>query len=60
MKKALDNAQNPDGLYFEHYGDILYKVGDKKKAIENWEKAQKAGGYSDKLEQKLKDGTLYE
>lgn len=60
MKKAIDNAQNPDGLYFEHYGDILFKTGDTKKAIENWEKAKKAGGYSDKLEQKLKDGTLYE
>ena len=60
MKKAIENAQNPDGLYFEHYGDILFKMGDTKKAIENWEKAQKAGGYSEKLEQKLKDGTLYE
>lgn len=47
MKKALDNAQNPEGLYFEHYGDILFKTGDTKKAIENWEKAQKAGGYSE-------------
>ena len=60
MKKAIDNAQNPDGLYFEHYGDILFKTGDTKKAIENWEKAKKAGGYSDKLEQKLRDGILYE
>ena len=48
------------GDYLEHYGDILYKLGDKNAALEQWEKAQKAGDYSDKLEQKLKDGVLYE
>lgn len=60
MKKALDYTKNPEGLYFEHYGDILFHLENQKKALEYWEKAKKVGTYSDKLEQKLQDGRMYE
>ena len=60
MERCIKEGEEVAGDYLEHYRDILYKLGDKNAALEQWEKAQKAGDYSDKLEQKLKDGVLYE
>ena len=60
MERCIKEGEEVAGDYLEHYGDILYKLGDKNAALEQWGKAQKAGDYSDKLEQKLKDGVLYE
>lgn len=54
MKKCLGLEKNPSGTNLEHYGDILYKLGKQKEAKEYWNKAKKAGGYSDELENKLK------
>lgn len=60
MKKALELSPNPDGTYFEHYGDILFQMGKKQEALEYWDKAKKAGGGSKLLDKKLKDKTIYE
>lgn len=60
MKKALDLVSTPDGLYYEHYGDILFHLDNKEEALKYWNKALKAGNYSDKLEQKVAEGKLYE
>ncbi len=60
MKKAIDLVKSPEGLYFEHYGDILFRLDKKEEALEYWNKALKTGNYSDKLEQKVAEGKLYE
>ena len=60
MKKALNLLSAPDGTYFEHYGDILFKLNRKNEAVEYWERAKKAGGGSKLLDKKLKEKTLYE
>ena len=44
----------------EHYGDILYQLGNIEDAIIEWEKAKKLGGASKFLDKKIEDGTLYE
>ena len=54
MKKCLGLDKNPSGANLEHYGDILLKLGKESEAKEYWNKAQKAGGGSKDLEQKLK------
>ncbi len=54
MKKCLSLDKNPSGANLEHYGDILLKLGKESEAKEYWKKAQKAGGGSKELEQKLK------
>lgn len=61
-KAALEKAaqKTTDGSILEHYGDILYQLGDKEKATEQWLRARKAGGASDLLERKLKEHKLYE
>ena len=40
----------------EHYGDILYKLNDKAGALEQWRKAQLAGGASEQIDKKASEG----
>ena len=50
-----------DASVIEHYGDILYQLGEKDKALAEWQRARKASGpASDLLDRKLKDRKLYE
>ncbi|MBQ4205110.1 MAG: hypothetical protein II662_00435 [Bacteroidales bacterium] len=61
MNKVFKYEKNPQGINYEHLGDIQYKLGDTKNAVKNWKKAKKAGGeVSEFLEQKIKDEKLYE
>ena len=61
MDKVFKYDKKPQGVNYEHLGDILYKMGDTKNAVKNWKKAKKAGGeVSEFLEQKIKDEKLYE
>ena len=39
VKAALDNGADKDATVWEHYGDILYKEGDRGKASDCWKKA---------------------
>ena len=61
MDKVFKYDKNPNGANYEHLGDILYQLGDKKNAVKNWKKAQKAcDEVSEFLEQKIKEEKLYE
>ena len=51
---------NAKAVNYEHYGDILYKLGDKKNAVQKWKKAKQLGGASKFIDQKIKDEKLYE
>lgn len=42
----------------EHYGDVLFKTGEKEKALEQWKKAKELGGNSTVLKKKIKKGKL--
>ncbi len=58
--KAINHGGESNPTLLEHYGDILYKLGDKTGAIKYWEKAREAGKGSDLLDKKLQDKQLYE
>ncbi|HTB31255.1 MAG TPA: tetratricopeptide repeat protein [Bacteroidia bacterium] len=58
--KAIQNGGTKDATILEHYGDILYKLGEKDLALEYWVKAKDKGAGSDLLEKKIKDKKLYE
>ena len=60
MEKVFSYDKNPQGINYEHYGDILYKLGETKKAVQNWKKAKKLGGTSEFIDQKIKDEKIYE
>jgi len=42
------------GLYHAHYGDILFKAGNVKEALKQWEKALALGDLSEAELTKLK------
>lgn len=58
LEKALQTTK--DASVIEHYGDVLFQLGDKDKAVAEWQRARKTGVASDLLERKLKDRKLYE
>ncbi|MBL7962781.1 MAG: tetratricopeptide repeat protein [Flavobacteriales bacterium] len=59
MEKALAGNAS-DGVLFEHYGDILFKLGETGAAMEQWRKAKAAGGASDRIDRKIAEGRLVE
>ena len=60
MEKVLSYEKLPQGINYEHYGDILYKLGDTDKAVQNWKKAKRRGNTSEFIDQKIKDEKIYE
>ena len=60
MQKSLNNGGNLSAVVVEHYGDILYQLGNVEDAIIEWEKAKKLGKASKFLDKKIEDGKLYE
>ena len=60
MEKVFSYNKYPQGINFEHYGDILYKLGDTEKAVQNWKKAKKRGNTSEFIDQKIKYEKIYE
>ena len=61
MEKAFSHGADKSAASLEHYGDILFKLGDPDKALEYWLKAKKAGdGTTDLLDKKIADKKLYE
>jgi Tfp pilus assembly protein PilF len=59
LKKIIKNEAK-EGLYYEHYGDVLYQMGQKQEAVKYWRTAKKIGSASELIEKKIKDGILYE
>lgn len=60
QEKAIQASPTPEGVLLEHYGDILYKLGDSAGALEQWKKAQAAGDASDLIDRKVSEGILVE
>tara|TARA_B110001452_G_scaffold35475_1_gene27294 strand:+ start:3606 stop:5351 length:1746 start_codon:yes stop_codon:yes gene_type:complete len=63
-EQALFNAVIKDGEksgeILEHYGDVLFKLDEKKKAITFWRKAEETGEYSTELIQKINENKFIE
>jgi tetratricopeptide (TPR) repeat protein len=58
LLEPLVNKGNP--LLLEHFGDVLYKLGDTNGAFLQWEQAIKNGSISAILKKKIADKKLYE
>lgn len=60
IERAVENSKDDDlsAEVLEHYGDVLFRTGDKEKALEQWKKANEAGGESPELNKKIKTGEL--
>lgn len=60
MEKALKNLEEPSGVMLEHYGDILYKLGEKERALDYWNKAKELKDTSEFLTLKIQNEKYYE
>lgn len=55
IDKALADDTTKSAGKIEHYGDILFYLGDVNGAVENWKKAKDKGDKSPVLEQKINE-----
>lgn len=53
IEKAIQHGGEDDPTLFDHLGDVYEKLGDKEKAIKNWELARQKGDASEELLKKL-------
>ncbi len=60
LQKALNNGGNGNGVILEHYGDVLFQLGEKDQAFDYWKKAKEAGNASELIDRKIADRQLYE
>ncbi|MBL4716353.1 MAG: tetratricopeptide repeat protein [Bacteroidia bacterium] len=53
LEKAMENGGDKSAVILEHYGDLMYRVGDSEKAVEYWIKAKELGPGSGNLDKKI-------
>lgn len=59
LERALATGQ-ANATHFEHYGDILFQLGDVTGAVEQWEKARGLNATSEILNKKIANRKIYE
>ncbi len=55
-KKVMERAltlDKPSAINYEHYGDILYQLGDVEEAVEQWRKAKALGSLNQEIDKKI-------
>ncbi len=60
MEKALQHDKGHSATQAEHYGDILFKLGNIDGAVQSWKKARDYGAKSAILERKINEKTYLE
>ena len=60
MEQAISRDRSGSAELADHYGDILYQMGEKEKAVEQWEKARELGKKTATVERKIAEKTYYE
>jgi tetratricopeptide (TPR) repeat protein len=59
IEKAISTGK-ATATHFEHYGDILYQLGDIDSAVIQWEKARGLNAKSETLNKKIANRKIYE
>jgi tetratricopeptide (TPR) repeat protein len=60
IEKSISGEKRKNSTQLEHYGDILYHLGDKSSALNAWKKAKEAGSKSDILDRKINEKKYFE
>lgn len=60
IENALQYGGDKNGGILEHYGDILFKLGDTNGALDNWKKAKQLGVDSTNIDKKIADKKFYD
>lgn len=59
IEKAIDTGK-ANSEHYEHYGDILFKLGDTNDAVVQWEKAKGLDTTNETLNRKIANRKIYE
>ena len=59
LKSAIDKGAD-SGEVIEHYGDVLFKLGQENEAVRQWKKARDMDDTSEILDKKIADRQWYE
>lgn len=60
LEKSLQHGGDTNPLILEHYGDVIFQLGNATDAMQYWQKALEFGGKSEFLEKKVREGKLFE
>jgi tetratricopeptide (TPR) repeat protein len=58
LSNALEKGGRNSAEVHEHYGDVLFKLGEVDSALDHWKQAQALGSENPRLEQKINTKTL--
>jgi tetratricopeptide (TPR) repeat protein len=58
LEKALADPTNVSGTIIEHYGDVLYQLGQPEKAVDQWKAAKAKGNAGPDIDKKIAAGKL--
>ncbi len=58
LRKVVGQKNVTSGIYYEHYGDILFKMGVPDEAMNYWKGAKEIGNTSEKIDEKIEKGSL--
>ena len=57
-KRVLEKiiaSEEPNAEYYNHYGDVLYQLGDRDEAVLQWKKAKELDKELEYIDQKIKE-----
>ncbi|TLU98301.1 tetratricopeptide repeat protein [Dyadobacter luticola] len=60
LEKAMLDSNAVSGTIVEHYGDVLFKLGERDNAVAQWKKAKRMGETTELLDKKIATGALHE
>jgi tetratricopeptide (TPR) repeat protein len=61
LEKAISiESALVSGTIVEHYGDVLFRLGERENAVTQWKKAKKMGETTELLDKKIATGALHE
>ncbi|MFD1257423.1 tetratricopeptide repeat protein [Mucilaginibacter terrae] len=55
IEKALAHGKSSSATQTEHYGDIMFQLGNTEAAVQNWKKAKEYGAQSPVLDRKINE-----
>ncbi|MCF2507117.1 tetratricopeptide repeat protein [Dyadobacter sp. CY107] len=60
LERAMVDTSSVSGTIVEHYGDVLFKLGERDNAVAQWKKAKSMGETTELLDKKIATGALHE
>ncbi|WP_183575285.1 tetratricopeptide repeat protein [Mucilaginibacter sp. X5P1] len=60
IEKAIVHDKTNSAVQIEHYGDIMFYLGDTNAAVQNWKKAKSFGEQSPVLDRKINERKYFE